>query len=158
MNEIIDAIVSAIETLVKSSRGIKDVYKGDPLLIPKVSLPAITVSPDNTIVEPIDTTHDYMKQSIAISVILDARKYFNISDTEQAGLFELAKIIEERDASSELKTDTIMYAIQNSIYNNAKVLRVDNFTIDYGFTFEKRDFPTIEGVASFTVVRRIHSK
>jgi len=57
-----DKIISQIKTLLvanmKTARGIKEIYEGDPWNIPENSLPAITISPISTSIETSDNVSD----------------------------------------------------------------------------------------------------
>ena len=115
MDRIIDKIVALLTANVKTSRGIKAIYKGDIFLIPEVSIPAIMVSPDQTTTTTATNTQDYNIFTINVTVVLDARTYFNTSPTEFTGLFIAAQIMEEResDTSNEPKADTILKTIRS---------------------------------------------
>lgn len=154
MNRIIDRIQDIIEDNVKSSRGIIQVYKGDPIAIPSVNMPAIAINPEQTTLQTLSTCEDVKIQQISIVVIIDARKYFNSSDIE-TGLFEIAKIMEEEDSSGDTKNDTIVGAVRKYLYNDSDyVYKTSDEVINYGF--REREFPTIEASFTFNAYRKPH--
>ena len=159
MDRIIDKIVALLTANVKTSRGIKAIYKGDIFLIPEVSIPAIMVSPDQTTTTTATNTQDYNIFTINVTVVLDARTYFNTSPTEFTGLFIAAQIMEEResDTSNEPKADTILKTIRSELDSDTDFsLRADP-TIDYGFS-DNRAFPTVEANMQIQVLSKVYTR
>ena len=156
MNRIIDRIITILEANVKTPRNIKKVYKGDPVFIPNVNMPAITVNPQETRIIRLDSCQDYKEQIISIVVILDARTYFNTSDSE-TGLFELAKIMEEEESTGRIKSDTILGALRENFYDDrAYIHKTENESVSYGFA--EREFPTIDCELTFTVYGKPYTR
>jgi len=159
MNLLIEHIVSLLNTSVVTPRGIKSVYKGDPILIPVTNMPCAIVSPVTTAVGLVDTIKDQDTQTIAISVVLDARTYFNSSPDKTAGLLELANIMEERDTvTRQVLPDTVLGVIRKNLFADGVFsLDTPNVSINYGFA-DKRDYPTVEAVLTFDLKGVVYTR
>ena len=159
MDRIVSRIVALITASVKTPRGIKAVYKGDIFLVPKASVPAIMVSPNGTEIRTQTNTQDVDIYTIDVTVVLDARDYFNTSPTELTGLFKAALIMEERKSgtSNEPKTDTVLYAIRHSLDDDADYSLKAEGRINYGFS-DRREFPTVEANMQIQVHSKIYTR
>jgi hypothetical protein len=157
MNKLIDRISAIFTDEVKTPRGIVQIYKGDPVLIPNVNMPAITINPQTTRTVPVDSCHDQKIQQISIILILDARKFFNTSQNE-TGLFVLSSVMEEEDTNGRLKGDTILGALRENLYPDRNfVLKIEDENISYGFASD-REFPTIEAELTFTAYGKLYQR
>ncbi len=158
MNEIIERIVALLTANVKTPRGIKQIYKGDPLMIPQNSLPAIAVSPVESTVETVDSENDQSNFVVSINLIINAKDYFNRQKDDEAGLFIAAKIMEEKESSSnKMREDTILKTIRKSLYaDSVYSLKTGSEAIDYGY--RNRDYPTIEAFLTITVNSILYSR
>jgi hypothetical protein len=159
MDRLIDRIVALLEANVKTPRGIKAVYKGDIFLIPKSSIPAIMVSPNRTEVRTAQNTQDFNVFTIDITVVLDARDYFNTSPTEFTGLFTAALIMEERvsGTSNKPKSDTILHTIRSLFDDDSDYSLKADCQIDYLFS-DQREFPTVEGNMQIQVHSKVYTR
>lgn len=159
MDRLIDRIVALLEANVKAQREIKAVYKGDIFLIPKSSIPAIMVSPNRTEVRTAQNTQDFNIFTIDITVVLDARDYFNTSPDEFTGLFVAAQIMEERKAgnSNQPKADTILQTVRSLLDDDSDYSLRADCQIDYLFS-DHREFPTVEGNLQVQVHSKVYSR
>jgi len=159
MDRIVDQILTLLTASVKTPRGIKQIYKGDIVMIPRASIPAIVIDAKGTDIKTQTTFQDVDEYSIDIVVILDARDYFNASATVMTGKEFLTKIMEERisGTSNELKSDTILKTIRSGFDSSSDfTLRADP-NINYIFN-TNREFPTIEAVLSVRAISKIYAR
>ena len=159
MDRITEKIISLLNANVKIPRGINQIYDGDIFLIPKNSIPAIIVNPNSTAIQTKTNTQDQDVYTIDITLILDARDYFNQSATIKSGLAILKKTMEERKSgtSNELKTDTIAYTVRNYLDSDSDYsLRADSGII-YGFN-DQREFPTVEANLQVQVFSKVYTR
>lgn len=94
MEKIIDKLIEEITLLNQTDSangGIADVlplnaiYFGDPGIIPASLYPCVTVSPDFTSPDGGTTGYDNTNHRIEISVLIDARQYFDSTVDEAQG-------------------------------------------------------------------------
>jgi len=160
MDRLIRKIIELLEANVKTQRGIKQIYWGDPFFIPKASIPSITVSPSQTVIETTDNVRDNDLATIEITLVFDARMVMNAKFTEFTALFEISKIMEERASgeSHELEADTIVGVIRQLFYADKDFnLNVQSDTINYGFR-DNREFPTVEAVYTIVVQTKPYTR
>ncbi len=159
MNRIIDKIVELLKTYVLDNRGINVIYKGDPIYIPENDFPCVIVQPNTTATQTLDSAEDEEMFNISISVIHDDRQLFNDLREEKTGVFELAKILEEKDSNNKLKPNTIKDVIRFRLDSDSDyVVAAGSITTDYGFKMRASRYsqniddyyPTIEATLTFT--------
>ncbi len=159
MDRLIDRIIALLTTAVQPTRGIKQIYKGDIFFIPKASIPCIIVSPNRTEVRTSTNTQDFNVFTIDVTVVLDARDYFNKDAKTFSGLFEAALIMEEREANTtnDPKADTILQTIRATLDSDADYSLRADCQIDYGFN-DQREFPTVEANLQVQVHSKIYTR
>jgi len=159
MDRITDRIIAILTASVKTPRGIAAIYDGDIFMIPKGSIPAIVVSPNQSEVQTKTNMQDQDVYTIDITVILDARDYFNVSATAKSGLAILKNIMEERNSGTAhtLKTDTILYAIRHTLDADTDYALRSDCKINYGFN-DQRVFPTVEANLQIQVISKVYTR
>jgi len=94
MEEVIDRIIAEIKAMIalpRSSDGIadvieiKDVYFGDPGVIPQSLMPAIIVEPKSEVPTAETTGYDRRSINVDIMLMIDARQYFEVDSSEAIG-------------------------------------------------------------------------
>ena len=156
MYDVFIQIKDYLDEDVKKPRGIKAVYLGDPGIINKSSLPAITVFPTSSTLEakgvgPGGT--DLVVHEVNIGLIWDLRDSFDKRPEEVKIVKDLMETIFERDSSGNLQNDTIIGSIRENITISGEVDFNDTFAIDYGVS-DAREFPTLEAIITFEVTLR----
>lgn len=127
MDRVIERLIALLTATVVTPRGIKQVYNGHPMKIPKDSMPAIIVRGVGMRSEILDTQRNQEVFELQIILINDARNKMNSDQNESTIEREVRKIFEERDTGNEIKDDTIMGVVEKeflyeSTYNlNAKI-------------------------------------
>ena len=153
-----DPIIKKYQDLIKAAMpGVfKSFYQGDPIMIPKSSMPALVISKSRTRTGVMTNVEDEHEIALILTVVTDLRD--EISDDKQMvpGIAQLYDIIEGRaDDTYKLKTNTILHTLRsNTVVDADKNLRTDLGTIttvDYGLTVNKRaqGFYAIEGQVQF---------
>lgn len=136
MDRILKQIQNILTTYVQGPRGIKTIYYGDPLMIPRADFPAIVIVPVQTTIKYDTNVQDIDTVTINVFLCGDERQYVGKDFKEVTALYELGKIMEERESgtSHNLKSDTIAGAIRKYFYNDSDfLLKTDNFKIQYDF-------------------------
>jgi hypothetical protein len=94
MEEVVDRIIAEIKAMIalpKTSDGIadvieiKDVYFGDPGVIPQSLMPAIIVEPKSEVPTAETTGYDRRSINVDIMLMIDARQYFEVDSSEAIG-------------------------------------------------------------------------
>lgn len=156
MHTIFLEIRDILKEEVQAARGIKSVYIGDPGIINKSNLPALTIYPTSSSLEGLGCGPggtDLVRHEVNIGLIWDLRDAFDKNPDEVTIVKELMECIFERDSNGALQDDTIVGAIRKNITLASEVNFNDNFDIDYGVT-DVREFPTLEATVMFNVELR----
>ena len=92
MEEIIDRLINEIRAMMGLTRTdgglsdvleVKAVYFGDPGIIPQSLMPCVLVEPNLESPDGETTSYDKRTLDVSISVMIDAREFFNV-DTDEA--------------------------------------------------------------------------
>lgn len=158
MDNIYRVIRAIFQDNVQKVRGIKAIYYGDPGLIPKDLLPAITIYPITATLQSRGIGSqgvDYVSHDIGISLVYDLRNEFNKKPEDVKVVQTMMETIFERDTSGNIKSDTIIGSLRT--YTNMNIQDEVQFTDNYNITFgvnETREFPTAEAAITFTAYFR----
>jgi hypothetical protein len=94
MEQVIDRLIAEIKAMIalpRSSDGIsdvlevKDVYFGDPGVIPQSLMPAIIVEPKSESPDAETTGYDRRSLNVDILLMIDARQFFELDSSEAIG-------------------------------------------------------------------------
>lgn len=133
----------------------KGVYQGDPMNIPKSSLPALIISKTQTTIGQLTSAEDDHELSLILTVVTDIRDERSDDPEMVPGIANLYDIIEGRDENYKLKAGTVLNVLRSNITVDAALnLRTDLGSLtraDYGLTIGKRaqDAYAIEGQVEF---------
>lgn len=104
MEHVVDAIVGELETFkdTDSTLGgcadiltIEAVYWGDPGVIPVNSYPAFLVQPVRDLPDIETTGYEVRDLEVLISLVIDARQYWDASTLEATGDRQMVKVMEK---------------------------------------------------------------
>ena len=158
MDRTIEKIIELLTSSVKTQRGIKEIYNGDPFLIPLANFPAITISRLRERVITADTQKDEDAYSVGITLMTDSRKTINPATSEYDPEIFLSKTIGEKNVDFTFKSDTIMGVIRQQLYClDGYNLETENENVQYGITERgigegDRVFPTLFASISLDVI------
>lgn len=166
MQPYTDPIIKKYREMIESAMpGVfKSFYQGDPLRIPKSSLPALIISKSQTRAAPHTNVEDEHEVALILSVIVDMRDEIKDEVELTPGIAQLYDIIEGReDTTYKLKTKSILNILRSNIaVDTAYNLRTDLGSItnvNYGMTIGKRALDTyavegqVEFIASYSQLR-----
>jgi hypothetical protein len=94
MEQVIDRLIAEIKAMIalpRASDGIsdvlevKDVYFGDPGVIPQSLMPAIIVEPKSESPDAETTGYDRRSLNVDILLMIDARQFFELDSSEAIG-------------------------------------------------------------------------
>ena len=153
-----DPIITKYTEMIKAAMpGVfKTFYQGDPIRVPKSSIPALIISKSQTRAAPTTNAEDEHEIGLVLSVIVDLRD--EVTDDQQLtpGVAQLYDILEGREeATYKLKTTSILNILRTNILVDAAYnLRTDLGSItnvNYGLTIGKRaqDTYAVEGQVEF---------
>jgi hypothetical protein len=130
---------------------VKSIYIGDPWIIPASSFPCLVINPIRTDVDFADSGRDQHTHTIQISLIIDARQYFNATPAEMVGTRFLAETMEKENSDSTLNANTISDILRSNL-NLGTNRWIQNIS-SINYTMRRRDeqLITLEATAELQV-------
>lgn len=149
METTIKLIKSLLEGKLKGK--IHSFYVGDPVLIPDSALPCISIAPNNTIADIADNQRDVRTHAIDISLIIDARQFFNKTPNEMVGTTYLMETMSKENTDGTLDTGSIMGILRGNLNLATNRFISNEVTIDYTTRRRSEDLITLEAIATIHV-------
>jgi len=152
--------LTKIKDILRTNIGtgkVKKIFIGDPYMIPTSQLPCVAVVPVLTGVDVADNTRDANIFEIDIVGIENIKSYFGEKLDEMVGVKALINIMEERNSSGTLQSDTVLYQLRDNLQlgNNWQINNIAG--IEYSRIGEGRPRPeqliTIEASIRITITR-----
>lgn len=152
--------LTKLKDIIRTNIGtgkVKKVFIGDPAMIPESQLPCIAIVPVSTETNVADTGRDKNTFNIDIVAIENIKNYFGKTPDEMIGIKALVDIMEERNSSGTLQSDTVLYQLRDNLTLGDN-WQIDNLsTIEYSRAGEGRPRPeqliTIEASIRLTITR-----
>ena len=147
--------------LMKETFG--DLFKGywidSPNLVIFSELPALYVAPVTSASELADNTRDEQTYTIDVGIIIDAKQELLKYKKEMVGTQFLTEIMEAKNSSGQLNTNTILYVLRNNLTLDSNWMMGNSTSIDYSLGRRTaptgEQFVTKEAVCRFTIIRFI---
>ena len=99
----------------KLSGKIKNFYTGDPVFLPDSCLPCVIVNPISTETTVADNARDMHSHSITISVVIDARQFFNATPDKMVGTEFLMTIMEGELSSGDIDPNSVLGVLRDNL-------------------------------------------
>ena len=148
-----------IRDLIKDTFG--DLFKGywidSPNLVIFSELPALFVAPITSSINVADTGRDEQTYTIDLGIIIDAKQELLKYKKEMVGTQFLTEIMEAKDSSGQLNTNTILYVLRNNLTLGSNWMMGNTTSIDYSLNRrvapEGNQWVTKEAVCRFSIIR-----
>lgn len=150
MNKTIALIIALLKA--KLSGKIKSFYIGDPLLLPESSMPCISVSPESSTINIADNQRDERAHKIQISLIIDARKYFNATPNEMVGTTFLTETMSKELDDGSIDPASILGIIRDNLTLSTNRFVSNNVVIDYTTRRRSEDLLTLESICTIEII------
>jgi hypothetical protein len=145
-------VIDKILILLKNTFGdtFKSYYEGDPVSIPKVSLPCIIVEKINTRISVGATGTDNLDEEMNIRVVMNQSDDVGASDDVDMTERKLRKIVEARDpATNYFMPNTLMYALRTNLTLGSAVI---NNTVDINYDMNPRPDMMVTSEATVSII------
>ena len=149
METTIKLLKAILEAKLKGK--IKFFYVGDPILIPDSALPCTSISPANTEIDIIDNQRDKREHKIQISLIIDARKYFNMTPNEMIGTTFLMETMSKENTDGSIDASSILGILRDNLTLSLNRFISNEISIDYTTRRRTEDLITLESILTLTV-------
>jgi hypothetical protein len=151
-NVYADDAAIVILKLMKESFGtkFKAYYEGDPVLIPRDSLPCIIVENIQTRVEQDATSTDKLSEQLQIKIVYDKMPDLGASDDFDTTERNLRRIVQGRDSvTGYFHPSTVLYVLRKNI--TLKGLALDS-QIDVEYDVQPRPNQTVTSEAKVSII------
>ena len=148
-----DKTISLLTAVLKAKLGgtIKSFYVGDPILIPDSAMPCIAIAPDNSNITVADNQRDNRAHRIQISLIADARKYFNATPDQMVGSAFLMETKSKESADGTIDSNSILGVIRDNLTLSTNRFVSNEVNIDYTTRRRTEDLITIEAIMTVEI-------
>lgn len=154
MKKSIDLLKNKLEA--KMSGKIKAIYIGDPWLIPASSLPCLMIAPDKTESDIADNARDIHTHSIVISLIIDARQYFDATPAQMVGTNFLMETMGSEDSDGVPDSATILGVIRDNLNLDTNRFIRNVSSIDYTTRRRTEELITLEATAHLQIEQYVN--
>ncbi len=149
MKKSINLLKVKLEAELKGK--VKAFYVGDPWIIPESLLPCIMLNPIRTETNILDNQRDSHVHNIEVSLIVDARQYFNATPEKMVGTEFLMETMEGEDSSGNIDTPTILGVLRRNLNLDSNRTIQNISTIDYTVRRRTEELITLESVATLQI-------
>ncbi len=137
---------------VKLKGNVQSFYIGDPYIIPESALPCIAIDPEKTDTNILDNQRDAHVHSINISLIIDAKQYFNATPEKMVGIEFLMNIMEGEDSSGNIDASTVLGILRDNLNLDSNRYIQNISSIDYTVRRRTEDLITLEAIAHLEII------
>ena len=130
---------------------VKAFYIGDPFIIPESLLPCIMINPIQTDTNFIDNQRDSHVHTIEVSLIIDARTYFNATPAAMVGTTFLIDTMEGETAAGAIDTPTILGVLRSNLDLGTNRFIQNISSINYSTRRRTEELITLEAVATLQI-------
>lgn len=149
MKASIILLKTALETKLKGI--VRSFYVGDPFIIPESQLPCIMINPIKTETTVLDNQRDSHTHTIEVSLIIDARKYFNATPATMVGTEFLMDTMEGETSAGAIDTPTILGVLRSNLDLGTNRFIQNVSSIDYSVRRRTEELITLEAISSLTI-------
>lgn len=130
---------------------IKGFFVGDPWVIPMSVMPALLISPIKTESNILDNQRDSHTHFIDISLVIDARQYFDATPDKMVGTVFLMDTMEGENTDGTIDASSILGILRDNLDldTNRHIQNVSS--VDYTVRRRTEELITLEAIAHLTV-------
>ena len=152
MKTSIELLKTALEEKIKGV--VNSIYVGDPYILPDSVMPCLIINPVNSETSVFDNARDLHEHSITISLVIDARQYFNATPDKMVGTVFLMDTM-AGETSGIINANSIIGILRNNLNLDTNRF-IDNISsVDYTTRKRTEDLSTLEAVCNLTIQRII---
>ncbi|MFA5396248.1 MAG: hypothetical protein WC346_09600 [Methanogenium sp.] len=149
MKKSIELLKTKLETKLRGK--VKAFYIGDPWILPESSMPCIMLNPISTESNVLDNQRDSHTHNIDVSLVIDARQYFDATPDKMVGTVFLMDTMEAELSSGGIDPASILGVLRDNLDlgTNRNIKNISS--IDYTVRRRTEDLITLEVVAHLQI-------
>ena len=142
------SLKNILENKLKGS--IHNFFVGDPYILPDSAMPCLIINPVKTETSVFDNVRDMHSHDVTISLVIDARQYFNATPDKMVGTEFLMNTM-EGETSGSINANSIIGILRSNLTLDTNRF-IDNIsTVDYTTRRRTEDLITLEAIATLTI-------
>jgi len=149
MKKSIELLKTALEGKLKGK--VKSFYIGDPWIFPSSLMPALMISPNKTETDVLDNQRDTHAHYIDISLVIDARQYFDATPDRMVGTVFLMDTMEGELTDGTIDSASIQGVLRDNLDlgSNRSIQNISS--VDYTVRRRSEDLITLEATAHLQI-------
>jgi len=130
---------------------IKSFFIGDPWIFPASVLPALMISPNKTETNILDNQRDSHTHFIDISLVIDARQYFDATPDRMVGSIFLMDTMEGENTDGTIDASSILGILRDNLDldTNRQIQNISS--VDYTVRRRTEELITLEASAHIII-------
>ena len=149
MKKSIELLKTKLEAKLKGK--VKGFYIGDPWIIPESLMPAIMISPDRTETNILDNQRDTHNNYVDVSLIIDARQFFDATPDKMVGTVFLMDTMEAEMSDGTIDPASILGVLRDNLDIGTNRFIRNISSIDYTVRRRTEELITLEVVAHLQI-------
>jgi hypothetical protein len=149
MKQSIELIKTKLESKLRGK--VKGFYVGDPWMIPSSSMPCLMICPNRTETNILDNQRDTHIHYIDISLVVDARQFFDATPEKMVGTVFLMDTMEGELSDGTIDSASVQGVLRDNL-NLSSNRHIQNISsVDYTVRRRTEELITLEVVAHLQV-------
>ena len=149
MRKSIDSVKSLLEAKLRGL--IKNFYVGDPWIFPESLMPALMLCPNHTDTDIIDNQRDSHTHFIDISLVIDARQFFNATPDTMVGTDFLMKTMENELSDGTIDPNSVLGILRDNLDLDTNRHISNISSIDYSVRRRTKELITLEATCKIEI-------
>jgi hypothetical protein len=130
---------------------VKSFYVGDPWVLPDSVMPTIMISPNKTETDILDNQRDSHTHYIDISLVIDARQYFDTTPEKMVGTVFLMDTMEGELADGTIDSASIQGVLRDNLDLGTNRYIQNVSSVDYTTRRRTEELITLEATAHLQI-------
>ena len=149
MKQSIILLKTLLEDKVKGK--VKGIYIGDPWILPESAMPCLMISPNRTDTDVADNQRDIHTHFIDVSLVIDARQFFDATPETMVGANFLMETMENETSTGEIDPSSLLGVLRDNLDLGTNRFIQNVSGIDYTVRRRTEQLITLESVMHIQV-------
>ena len=149
MKKSIELLKTKLETKMRGK--IKNIYVGDPWIFPESAMPCLMLNPIKTETNILDNQRDSHIHFIDISLVIDARQYFDATPDKMVGTVFLMDTMEGELSDGTIDPASIQGIIRDNLDLSSNRQIQNDSSVDYTVRRRTEELITLEATAHLQI-------
>jgi hypothetical protein len=149
MKQSIELLKTKLEAKLRGK--IKSFYVGDPWIFPSSLMPCLMICPNRTETNVLDNQRDTHIHFIDISLVVDARQFFDATPEKMVGTVFLMDTMEGESTDGSIDSASVQGVLRDNLNLGSNRYIQNISSVDYTVRRRTEDLITLEVVAHLQI-------